>query len=77
MGHWLTGEWIPCQLTHMELQSQSNPTDTEIAQDELKHYAYIVSVDTPRESKKKVFMGIVGGKVVVSKFLKVLQLCMP
>ena len=53
----------------MELQSQSNSTDTEIVQDELKHSAPILSSTHS--------MGVVGGKVVASKFLKVLQMHMP
>ena len=42
MCHWLTGEWVHCQLIHMELQSQSNSIDTEIVQDELKHSAPVL-----------------------------------
>ena len=60
----------------MELQSQSNSTDTEIVQDELKHSALSSAVHTPREFIN-VSMGVVGGKVVASKFLKVLQMHMP
>ena len=60
----------------MELQSQSNSTDTEIVQDELKHSAPILS-STHSEEIHKCFHGGCGSKVVASKFLKVLQMCMP
>ena len=43
MCHWLTGEWVHCQLTHMGLQSQPNSTHMEAFQDELKHSAPILS----------------------------------
>ena len=60
----------------MELQSQSNTTDTEIVQDELKHSAPILS-STHSKGIHKCFHGGMGGKVVASKFLKVLQMRMP
>ena len=60
----------------MELQSQSNPTDTEIVQDELKHSAPILS-GTHSKGIHKCFHGGYGNKVVASRFLKVLQMCMP
>ena len=67
MCHWLTGEWVHCQLTHMELQLQSDSTDTEIVQDELKHSAPILSLHTPRESTN-VSMGVVGARLLPASF---------
>ena len=65
MCHWLTGEWVQCQLTHMELQSLTNSTGMDTVQDELKHSV----VCTPRKSTN-VSMGIVGAIFVAGKFLK-------
>ena len=76
MCHWLTGEWVHYQLTHMELQSQSNSTDTEIVQDEQKHSAPVLS-GTHSKGINKRFHGGCGSKVVASKSLKVFQKCMP
>ena len=76
MCHRLTGEWVHCQLTHMELQSQSNSTDIEIVQDELKHSAPILS-GTNSKGIHKGFHGGCGSKIAASKFLKVLQMRMP
>ena len=59
--HWLTSEWVHCQLTHIELQSQSNSTDTEIVQDELKHSAPIPS-STHSKGIHKCFHGGCGRK---------------
>ena len=60
----------------MELQSPSNSTDTEIVQDELKHFSLILS-RTHAKGIHKCFHGGCGSKVVASKFLKVLQMRMP
>ena len=73
MCHWLTGGWVHCQLTHTKLHSQSNSTDTEIVQDELNYpQKYTLQTEFAIFS-----MGVVGGKVVASKFLKVCQTRMP
>ena len=61
----------------MELQSQSNSTDIEIVQDELKHSAPILSSTHSNGIHIYVSMGVVGEKLVASKFLKVLQMRMP
>ena len=50
-----------CQLTHMELQSQSNSTDTEIGQNELKHSAPILC-STHSKGIHKSFHGGCGRK---------------
>ena len=76
MCHWLTAELVHSQLTHMELQSQSNSTDTEIVQDELKHSAPVLSV-THSKGIHKCFHEGCGSKVVASKSLKVCQMRMP
>ena len=47
----------------MELQSQSNSTDTEIIQDELNHCAAIL-ISTHSKGIPKCFHRVVGGKVV-------------
>ena len=58
----------------MELQSQSNSTDTEIVQDEQKHSAPVLS-GTHSKGIHKCFHGGCGSKVVASKSLKVFQKC--
>ena len=66
MCYWLTGECVYCQLTHMDLRSQSNSTDTEIVQDELKHFG-ASAVHSPRESTN-VSMGVVGARLLPASF---------
>ena len=61
MWHWLTDEWVHCQLTHMEVQSQQHSTDTEIVWNELKHYATMLSA-THSKGIQKSFHGGCGSK---------------
>ena len=60
----------------MELQSQSNSTDTEIVQDKLEHSAPVPS-DAHSKGIHKCFHWDCGCKVVASTFLKVVQVRMP
>ena len=78
MCHWLTGEWVHCQLAHMELQSQSNSTDTEIVQEEQEQSAPVLRGTHSEEiHKNKCFQEDYESKFVVSKVLDVIQVSMP
>ena len=61
MCDWLTGEWVKCQLTHMELQSQLNYTDNEIVQNELKLFEPMLSA-AHSKGNHKCFLRNCGNK---------------